>query len=245
MKTLVYTCNDLQHSLPCVDLLYNSLLKNNTSGSFDFAVVCNNRSHQKVDYNVLYDESCPPQYIGFLKYSSVISDEYDYYVYLDSDILFYDQLNTILPDGDKLVCVALEGKSSMIDSPQWHSFCYGDRIRSSGQNRNCINAGQFSFHKSSRILSLVRNNLATIPIHSFNSFNCAMSEQSSFNYTISQIWDCADTEKLTSRLSTSPETQNSSDKTIFHFAGFHEGMIHKHERMINFIQTHKKGSILI
>lgn len=240
MKILVYTCNDLQHSLPCVDLLYNSLLKNNTSDSFDFAVVCNNRSHQKVDYNVLYDESYPQQFVGFTRYSSVIPSGYDFYLYLDSDILFYDKIENVLPSEYNGICVATEGNNLMINSPYWHSYGYVDKINKKGNHRPCVNSGEFSFGKSSNLLSMVRENLMSLYSHEFDSMTCAMYEQSSYNYTMIDLWDCVNTSKLTSKLSFCPE-KDSHDKTIFHFAGFQEGMIHKHQRMMNFIQTHKKG----
>lgn len=245
MKTLVYTCNDLRHSLPCVDLLYSSLLENNSSDSFDFVVLCNSKDHLRTDYKVLYDESYPPQYLGFLKYSSSIPTNYDFYVYLDSDILFYSRLNEILPSTEKTLCVASEGNAFMIDS-DWHSHGYNDKLLLLGQPKPCINAGQFSFRGSCNLTSLVRNNMETT-LKSITSYQnlpshyCAMYEQSSFNYTLISMWDNIDLNKIGSRLSVRPEQELQSGKSIFHFTGFHDGMITKNNRMKNFIQQHQKG----
>lgn len=245
MKILVYTCNDLRHSLPCVDLLYSSLLKNNSSDSFDFAVLCNSRDHSHTDHTVLYDESYPPQYLGFLKYSSSIPPNYDFYVYLDSDILFYSILNEVLPCTEKVVSVATEGTATMIDS-NWHSHGYIDKMLSIGLPKPCVNAGQFSFKGSSDFISLVRNNMkrtleSVDNYRNLPSYQCAMYEQSSFNYTLISIWDSVDLYKMSSKLSVRPEQEIELDKSIFHFTGFHEGMINKSNRMINFISNYKKG----
>lgn len=243
MKTLVYTCNDLRHSTPCVDLLYSSLMEHNEKGSFDFAVLCDDRNHERVDYEVLYDYSYPPQFTGSLRYSSLIPKGYDYYLYLDSDILFYDKIENVLPVDGKCVNAVWEGQDLMYKSC-WHNHGFEEKITPSDHDKPCINSGQFSFTGQCDLLSQVRDNMMSLPIfadkdHNYPVHECAMYEQSSFNYTLLGMWNDVDFHRMTNRVSLRPESETNFRKTVFHFNGFHEGMTRKHHRMCSFAQHYK------
>lgn len=68
--------------------------------------------------------------------------------------------------------------------------------------------------------------------------NHAQNEQSSFNRYLLDVWDEIDFSKLANAVSLSPERETT--KTIFHFAGFSDGMQGKLNRMRAFASEYSR-----
>ena len=80
---LVYTVSDFKPQADqCINMMVDSLKKDN----FDFCVITNKNPPSNFKHNVVVDTN-NYDYVGFLKYSEKIPENYDYYVYLDSVLL--------------------------------------------------------------------------------------------------------------------------------------------------------------
>lgn len=237
-KTLIYTGSDMRDSsLRCVDLLHSSIRRHNDEENTDFLVVSNKKPTKTIPYDVIVDdESLSSQHAVFLRYSSKIPSGYDYYIYLDSDILFEQPVDELIQESNWIASVAIESSQPMMMSP-WHS--HHPQMKSI--HYPCLNSGQFGF-RSVSFLGLVRDEFHPKMMDSSSPTECARHEQSCFNYACSKKWGSLNFSILTDRLSLSPEQDtNRKDKTIFHFAGFSaDGMAHKYERMLSFSNKYER-----
>ena len=84
-KTLVYTVSDFSpYAEECINMLVDNMEMNE---NMDFCVVANKYPSSLFKHNVI-QASHNLNYIGFLKYFPKLP-EYEQYIYLDSDILFF------------------------------------------------------------------------------------------------------------------------------------------------------------
>lgn len=217
-------------SLACIDLLYSSIRRHNNKEESDFLIVANNNRVDASPHNVVVDLSFPSQYPGFLKYSPKIPAGYDYYLYLDSDILFEESVQQLIPKENRIACVVIESNTPMMQS-DWHRHPH-----MSGGDYPCLNAGQFGFRCVS-FLKLVCDEFDFKLVSHASALECAKHEQSSFNFACSKKWDSLDFDLLTNRVSIAPE--RDPNKPILHFTAFGNDMIHKYQRMLLFMANRK------
>jgi hypothetical protein len=215
--------------------MYRSLFTKNNSDEFDFLVVTNNQNAEQIPHTIVYDGEFPIEYAGYLKYSSKLPAHYDNYLYLDSDVLFYEKIENVIPS-DSLICAMKESDCPMFDN-EWHRYRRLDeKTLQLHANKWCVNAGQFSYKRESKLTENVRKYLCTNN-NLINSCDHAKNEQSSFNRYLLDVWDEINFSKLTNAVTLFPEREPS--KTIFHFIGFSsEGMYAKMRRMVTFASQH-------
>jgi hypothetical protein len=231
INKLVYTVSDLRESsIKCIDLLYQSLLKQNRD--IDFFVVTNaDYSKLNKPYKFLYD-NLQSTYIGWLKYSKSLPLGYDSYIYFDSDILCYELLDNLIGDFDFSLVIE---KVPM--STKW--FCYPFATESQKidfQNISGINAGTYVF-KNLDFIDKVRHNYRFYDIQNTNHREQAMFEQSCFNYSLieyvkdNQFYDISKYVRLFAN-------DDISENTIYHFCGYEGFMDNKLKRMLRFNQKY-------
>jgi hypothetical protein len=231
MKVLVYTVSDFKtNALDCIRLLLSSFNKIN----FDFKIITNNFNYKEYE-DIIYDEyQC--DYVGFLKYSKYIPSGYDRYVYLDSDILYFGDIEDLFSNKN-YSCVI----EDLPMSNEWflyknHNLEYLDKIKS----LNGFNAGTFSF-TDINFLKKIRDSFEPYVIN--NTHYDARLEQSSFNFIISQeinfdldkIHNLTHITQLFSNIGSQKE-----DKKLYHFCGFSNEMQSKFYKMKNFYDQYKR-----
>ena len=234
MKILVYTVSDFKtNALDCIKLLLLSFSKIN----FDFKIITNNIKYKDFK-DVIYDEfKC--NYIGFLKYSKNIPHGYDRYIYLDSDILYFGNVEALFSDKDY---------SCVIDylpmTDEWflyrnHTQEYLENVK----NLNGFNAGTFSF-VDINFLKKIRDSFETYikNIKDKPEYD-AQLEQSSYNLIISQeinfdinkIHNLTDMTQLYSTIES-----YQKNKKLYHFCGFTNEMQSKFYKMKNFYDQYAR-----
>ncbi len=225
-KKLVYTISDLRESsIKCVDLLYQSLKKENKDFDF-FVVTSSDFTNLDKPYKFLY-EYLDSSYVGWLKYTPNLPEGYDAYIYFDSDILCYESLDNLIGDSDfSLVCEKLTMSS------RWFSYPFASEDEKNDfKTIKGINAGTYVF-KNLEFIDKVREN------YKFYNKNLdhkkqAMFEQSCFNYALyeyvktNSFYDISKYVKLFAK-------NEVLDETIYHFCGYEGFMDNKLQRMIQF-----------
>jgi lipopolysaccharide biosynthesis glycosyltransferase len=226
MKTLLYTVSDFKNSaLDCIEMM----LKNIKGSEFDFAIV----SNKEVDcrHKIILDQK-PYNYIGFLKYSENLPKEYDRYVYLDSDILYFGQINELFAENKEFSIV----REKLKMSNEWFKYPYLNTPDYLSKINNVfgLNAGTFSF-KDVSFLKNVRSLFE--PFISQEIHQDARLEQSSFNFALSREVDfnfskCYDLTDISVLFA--DQSSYQSDKLLYHFCGFSNEMQSKLFKMKNF-----------
>lgn len=258
--TLVYTCSNLSHcALQCANLLYESLLQNNTHGDFDFLILTNEKPDIKLHIlqsKILFASNAHNYPYGMLKYCDSIPKNYKYYMYLDSDILFYDKISTLInraESGKFFVAEEINFNKSqalcMHDS-DWHRYpLLNNSEVEISKTIPCINAGQFFYKNSQKLLNMlaaVRNafNGSSEVQNNKSEKSLSALEQSCLNYVFLKNLDNFDSHFLTYKTTYQPEyfVDNLADKTILHFAGFTDDkMSSKYTRMVEYIKARGKN----
>jgi hypothetical protein len=219
MKTLVYTISDFKpHALDCISLLRKSL-----SGDFDFCII-SNKKPENCPFQIFVDPILH-NYIGFLKYSPLVPFGYDRYLYLDSDILYFDDVDKFF--SEKKISVVLE---SLRMSDEWFNYSRSGEDFSSYSG---INAGSFGFYDY-RFLSDVRGLFE--PFISEDVHRDARLEQSSYNYAVMKTVN--KNFSLLSDMSKDSvlfaQANSPLDKKLYHFCGFSNEMASKYFKMKQF-----------
>jgi hypothetical protein len=229
-RILYYTItNFCPYADECIKLLYNSI-KINNKNDFDFVVLANKNIENSKEFNIttivdshpLYD-----QYVGFLKYSDLIPKNYDTYIYLDSDILYFGQLEQLISENHEFTIT----KENHLMSHEWFSYQHIDRKnRKKFGSLNGINAGSFVF-KNLDFLTSVKNlyndHIRSTPVEN------AKLEQSSFNYALALLSDF----NLEKYYDISPICELYCDvspiegKLLYHFCNFVKSMEFKYNNM--------------
>lgn len=237
MKICLYTISDFsKHAIDCIDLLISSINSKNNNQSYDFYILTNNSNHKNNKYKTIIDSSINTNYIGYLKYSYSIPQGYDYYIYLDSDILFFDSLTSLICDNKDFSIVR---ENCIIDSnKEWFYF---EHVPTHEQtllkNSQALNAGSFAFssdHKE-KIFSIydtykkyfTMNILSNAKLEQ-SIYNFVLNKQS--NYTLDNCYDITDTTLLFAS-----KKQPSNDKKLYHFCGYTNEMTTKYISMRNFM----------
>lgn len=240
MKILLYTISDFSdHAQDCIRLLLKSICGDN----YDFCILTNNDIHSD-EYNILYDKTYQSNYIGGLKYQTkLLPDSYDYYIYLDSDILYFDNVENLLPSDKQYFSVVRETQYLVGDS-DWFLFSQADKYDYSRLlNSQAINAGTFVYHKSQidDIFSIY--NLYMTYHTNKIEYDCKL-EQSIYNYVINKKINF-DNYHLYKDLSNitqlfAAQSQPIKNKTLYHFCGFSNEMTTKYIHMKNFYDQYIK-----
>lgn len=236
MKTLLYTITNFsQNADDCINLLYSSL---KFKDSIDFLVVSNNPAPVGFVHNTVIDTSISKEcYPGFLKYSNMVPKNYDQYIYLDSDILYFGELEWLYSDKPLSI---VRDNGSMLST--W--FYYKQHLEEESiimGSTQAINAGTFCF-KDISFLSLV-NRLYTPHISSNSSIENAILEQASYNYAVAKQYNfdltkCYDITNITELYAANKEPVNN--KYLYHFCGFRNSMITKYEEMKGFYDKYQR-----
>lgn len=224
MKTLVYTCSDFSPlAKECIDLLYSSI---HNKSKFDFAVVTNSVNAPKT-FNIIYDDS-KVNYVVDLRYSAKIPNNYDRYIYLDSDILFYGDIELLY---DTNIEHSIVNEFLMMDS-DWCSYPFSDSThKNKEKSLKGLNSGTFTFTDTSflsEVRALLSKDTKSTPMES------AKFEQSSYNYAIckklnydfSKAYDLNPIVQLFAH-----QHPISIEKKLYHFNGFSGGMDIKYKLM--------------
>lgn len=237
MKTCFYTVSDLKEfSIKCIDLLLDSI---EADIEYDFYVVSNNNASCK--YNVIYDNNYLSEYVGYLKYSPLLSQNYSYYIYLDSDILFFNKLSKLIPQ-NKHMSIVKEG--CLISNHDWYYFdtTHNNGDRENIQKSQAINAGSFAY--SQDVLTVMSKIYDTYATHrTNNNSNNAKLEQQLYNFMVNKYFDfdidqCYDITPITELFASDKEP--IIGKTLYHFCGFSGEMVSKYNSMRTFYDKYKK-----
>lgn len=209
----------------CIELLYQSIKLNNKE-DFDFIVLSscdvpiNFKINTIVDKNILYDK-----YIGFLKYSDLIPKNYKYYIYLDSDILYFGKLSYLLSDKHDFTIT----KENIHSNHEWfHYKYYNDKLKIN--NSYGINAGSFAFKDINllyNIKKIYNNYIGLSPIDN------AKLEQSSFNYLLALLSDF-NIDKyydISNICELHATTSLIEGKLLYHFCNFTQSLEFKYNNM--------------
>lgn len=231
MKILVYTVSDFKaNALDCIKLMLSSFNKIN----FDFKIITNNIAYKEYE-DVIYDEF-QSEYVGFLKYSKNIPSGYDRYIYLDSDILYFGNVEDLFSDKN-YSCVI----EKLPMNHEWFLYKnHEEKYLKSIEKLNGFNAGSFSF-KNINFLSQIRE--AFEPYVTQNVHADARLEQSSFNFVLSKEinFNIDNINNLTEITQLFADTANYSDqKKLYHFCGFSNEMSSKFFKMKKFYDNYKR-----
>ncbi len=234
MKFCIYTVSDFsEKSSECIDLLYDSLLKKNKLNTFDFYIVTN-KNIKNNKYKII-QESINSNYIGWIKYTENLPDGYDFYLYLDSDILFYENVENIFRKKQISIVYEMLPMSNI-----WFSSSianYEEKMHMS--QLKGVNAGTFCYENKEFIKEI--NKLIKIEYYTENIYTQAQIEQSTFNY---KIFNILKTDKQILNDITSIVSLHANDlvknKYIYHFCGFNGKMEDKYVRMKKFISKNEQ-----
>lgn len=226
-KTLYYTITNFSAcSKECVELLYQSIKINNDN--FDFIVLSSKDPPKNFEINTIVDKnSLYDKYVGFLKYSDFVPKNYDNYVYLDSDILYFGKLSQLISEKYHFTIT----KDNFDMNHEWFEYFHSpNEHKNKFKTMRGINAGSFSF-KNISFLDDVKSLYS--PHITNSSDQNAKLEQSSFNYVLAILCDF----DLNKYYDISPICALYSGqipiegKLLYHFCGFTNSMQHKYINM--------------
>lgn len=237
MKVCIYTISDLkEYSIKCIDLLVSSL---NTNIPYDFFVISN--KNEACKYSLIYDTNYFSDYVGYLKYSPLIPKNYQYYIYLDSDILYFDKISLLIPYNQKF---SLVKEHCTISTNDWYYF---DKVtdntdRDLLQKCQAINAGSFAY-SSDMLESLTKAYSMYSEHHNNDNLFNAKLEQQLYNYIVHKFFafdvsQCKDITPITELFAQHKEP--SDNKTLYHFCGFSGEMVSKYHFMRDFYDKYTR-----
>jgi hypothetical protein len=232
-KIFIYTCSDFsEKALECSVMLFDSIKAHNEPEEFVFSIICTDFPKKEIgrDIEIIVDDSSNG-YPGWLKYSKKIPKNFNRYLYLDSDILCFENVNKLFEDGYDFS--VLYEDCYMNPDSTWHFFPHCSEEEKLEMSKiHCINAGHFCFSNTSFIDTL--NKLRHKYALDQNSIReQARTEQSLFNYVMFLQSKEKKIKDITSFIEQGART-NITDKKIYHFFGFEGNMINKFSWMENF-----------
>lgn len=235
MKTLLYTISNFcPYADKCMELLYQSVSLNNTN--FDFVVLSNKEAPESFKYPVIVDDDpIYESYVGFLKYSNRIPENYDQYIYLDSDILYFGKLSQIISTNYNLT---ITKENFNMSSKDWFEYKFVPQSEKEKlKTTSAINAGSFAFKDLSFLVAvkdLYQNYIQQEPIENAkleqSSFNYALAKLSNFN--LNQYKDISPICELYSGI------QPIQNKILYHFCNFSNPMKNKFHNMKELYDTY-------
>jgi len=232
VRVLVYTATDFNaESHKCIDLLAANMT---LPDGVDFCVMSNKPGPEGFNHQVIVD---PKDYVygGFLKYSKLIPKGYDYYLFLDPDIIcFGNPLDLIDPSKDFItIC---EQKESM--SSPWFNYRRAPALdRLKFVMLKGINAGTFGFKHiefTDSIRSLFEPHIQDRIVED------AILEQTSYNYgmCLATDFDLSKSHDITSKAQLfAGYTPFDLSKQLFHFCGFDKTMVDKYGEMASLVKA--------
>jgi lipopolysaccharide biosynthesis glycosyltransferase len=238
MKICLYTISDLNPiSVQCVDMLYDSIFsqKSNTKNNIDFYVVSNKLPTDYIKYNCILSEF-NNAHIVYSRYTSNLPSGYDKYIYLDSDILFFDDLLSLIDDRYEFGLVT-EGTIGDMNGSWWkYPFSTEEDIKIFNSLTG-INSGTFVVSDKEYLVQVAKLFIPYLHLWQTQSDSSnAMFEQSCFNYFIAKKCGIAldNCYLLTDKVELHCADKPPSHKKIYHFTGFGFGMKKKLEYMQKF-----------
>jgi hypothetical protein len=205
----------------------------------------NKHDQDSNDYNIIYDAQYSCNYIGGLKYQTkLLPDSYDYYIYLDSDILYFDNVENLLPSDKQYFSVVRETQYLVGDS-DWFLFSQADKHDDYNRllNSPAINAGTFVYHQSQIDYIFSIYNLYKQYHTNRIEYDCKL-EQSIYNYIINKKinFNNYDLYKDLSSITQlfAAQSKPQKNKTLYHFCGFSNEMTTKYMHMTNFYNEYLK-----
>jgi hypothetical protein len=241
MKIFLYTISDYKpYSIDCINLLLSSI---EFDIDYDFFIISNNENSVQHNYQTIIDKNeLSKQYIGYLKYSPLIPKNYDYYVYLDSDILYFNQLSKIFNIEYNFSIVK---ENSNISDHDWYYFKYhslNNEDTNKLKNSSALNAGSFAI-KGSEISILDQiYNLYKITFNNDLAHDVRL-EQSIYNYVLHNN-NCYDLKKCYDITETvqlfASKTAQLPNKKLYHFCGFTNEMQSKYIHMKDFYDKYQR-----
>ena len=225
MKILVYTVSDFKpNAIDCIKLLYDSLKCKNKN--FDFLIISNKHPDKECPFDYVIDTDFN-SWVGFLKFSSLLPEGYDKYIYLDSDVLFFEKLDDLI----KKDCIAEE-----VVSMGEKFFCYNGSTAQEKEEMKTmvgINSGTYCFSNrefASDIQKLFKEKIINDVVENL------LLEQSSFNYYIfKKRKEGKEFKKILVQFHCTIDSYDKNIK-IYHFCGFSNEMSSKYIRMKNFYE---------
>lgn len=234
MKTLYYTvATPDKAAISCSRMLHRSI--RSSVGPVNFKIVVPDHTVDKYPNSIkefilpAYKPNKSWSYIGDMKYTpSVYELDYDNFVYVDSDILWF------VDDFDPSVSqFTFENKTL---SNAWFSTGWEPK----DPNRKGVCAGFFCITKE---IGLRLSKFVSDKISSWSMADCPKMEQSSFNHFLEL--DGYDKWKDVSNLIVAAAKENTkfSRGKMFHFQGWQGSMDVKYDRMSKFIKINKLKSL--
>lgn len=232
MRVLVYTATDFnEESHKCIDMLVANMT---LPGNVDFCVMSNKPGPEGFSHKVVVD---PKDYLygGFLKYSELIPKGYDYYLFLDPDIIYFGNPMDLI-DPTKDFTIVTEGYHDM--SREWFQYKRAPNVdRLKFAMLKGLNAGTFGFKDlgfTVKIRSLFEPHIQTILLDD------AILEQSSYNYGIClatnfEMDRCHDIAQKVQLFAGYNEFNLS--KQLHHFCGFNKSMVDKYREMASLVKA--------
>jgi hypothetical protein len=237
MKILLYTISDFKpYALECIELLLQSIT---FDISCDFCIVSNTKNTD-TKHKIITDNSLESPYIGYIKYSPSLPNNYDYYLYLDSDILYFDKISKLLPINSDFMIVKENRK---IGTDNWYYFQYVESKDSETlQNSQAVNAGSFCYTNNQiRFINEIYELYGKY--YKNNIDHDVRLEQSIYNYIINkknnyQLNHCHDITHIVELYAgVKPIDFN---KKLYHFCGFTNEMFSKFHYMKEFYDKYKR-----
>jgi hypothetical protein len=226
MKILLYTISDFkERSIECIDLLLSGII---FDISVDFIILSSSRIHH-TNHKIVYTDQ-ESNYIGSLKYSPSVPNNYDYYIYLDSDILYFDKISKLININKKYTLVY---ENTKIHKNPWWYFKYSDTDTTPLEQSQALNAGSFAFSQSE--YKILNDIYTTYQNYATNNIGKnAQLEQSIFNYYIYKYLNfntdhVHDITNITQLFASDYPLQNN--KKLYHFCGFTNTMTSKYQKM--------------
>ena len=238
MKICLYTISDLNpESIQCVDMLYDSIFSQtiNKQYNIDFYVVSNKLPTHYIKYNCILSEY-NDAHIVYSRYTSNLPSGYDKYIYLDSDILFFDDILSIIDNRYDFGLVT-EGDIGCMNSDWWrYPFCKQEDIEIFDSLKG-INSGTFVLSNKEYLTEVSKLFIPYLHLwKTKDGSENAMFEQSCFNYFIAKKCGASldNCYLLTDKIELHCADKPPSHKKIHHFTGFGFGMSKKLKYMQKF-----------
>ena len=240
-KLFIYTVSDFKPgSIECIEMLFSSLLKEEND-NVDLYIITNKEPYKEIDkrIKIIQDNSeNADKFIGFLKFSDKIPHGYNYYIYLDSDILYYGKSFDLFNNRCEFSIVRDDWVAM---THPWHFYqkCTHEESEKM-KNLNGINSGTFGYKNIGFIEKVRKLYESDITSDLMSSIKL---EQSSFNYAICKELDFNIDDRvfdLTSKaLLFAAGKQFNKEKTIYHFNGFTNEMNSKSNAMKSFLKENE------
>lgn len=240
-KVFIYTVSDFKPgSIECIEMLFSPFLKENDE-NVELYIIANNRPYKEIDKRIKIIEDNNEngnRWVGFLKFSDKIPHGYGYYVYLDSDILYYGKSSDLF-DSNCDFTIVREFWFPM--TQEW--FFYKKSTQEEFvkmSNLTGINSVTFAYKDINfleKIRKLYENEIAS------DALSNGKLEQCSFNYAICKELDFNIDNRvldLTSKsLLFATGKKFDKEKTIYHFNSLTNTMNPKLDKMKAFLEENK------